>query len=81
MVPSASPGREPGEAFAGAAVTLNHLNTQLALGQPIDLGQHAQCVSAMVRVASRLGIERRAKPIETLQEYLTRTADGTDAAA
>jgi hypothetical protein len=51
------------EAFAGAAVTLNHLNTQLALGQPIDLGQHAQCVSAMVRVASRLGIARRAKDV------------------
>jgi hypothetical protein len=69
------------EAFAGAAVTLNHLNTQLALGQPIDLGQHAQCVSAMVRVASRLGIARRAKPIETLQAYLTRTADEADTAA
>jgi hypothetical protein len=51
------------EAFAGAAVTLNHLNTQLALGQPIDLGQHAQCVGAMVRVASRLGIERRARDV------------------
>jgi hypothetical protein len=25
------------EGFAGAAVTLQHLNTQLALGQPIDL--------------------------------------------
>jgi hypothetical protein len=51
------------EAFAGAAVTLNHLNTQLALGQPIDLGQHAQCVSAMVSVASRLGLQRRPKDI------------------
>jgi len=51
------------EAFAGAAVTLNHLNTQLALGQPIDLSQHAQCVGAMVRVASRLGIGRRARDV------------------
>ena len=39
------------EGFAGTAVTLQHLNTQLALGQPIDLSQHAQAVSAMVRVA------------------------------
>ncbi|MBV8287555.1 MAG: hypothetical protein JOZ35_11595 [Hyphomicrobiales bacterium] len=39
---------------AGAAVTLQHLNTQLALGQPIDLSQHAQAVSAMMCVASRL---------------------------
>jgi len=32
----------------------------VALGQPIDLSQHAQAVSAMVRVASRLGLQRRA---------------------
>jgi len=35
------------------------LNTQLALGQPIDLSQHAQAVSAMVRVGSRFGLQRR----------------------
>jgi hypothetical protein len=38
---------------------LQHLNTQLALGQPIDLSQHAQAVSAMVRVGSRFGLQRR----------------------
>jgi hypothetical protein len=51
------------EGFAGAAVTLQHLNTQLALGQPIDLFQHAQAVSAMVRVASRLGLQPRARDV------------------
>jgi hypothetical protein len=51
------------EGFAGAALTLHHLNTQLALGQEIDLSHHAQAVSAMVRVASRLGLSRRAKDI------------------
>ena len=51
------------EAFAGAAVTLQHLNTRLALGQEIDLGQYAQVVSAMVRVASRLGLRRRARDL------------------
>jgi hypothetical protein len=49
------------EAFAGAYVSLSHLNTKLALGEPIDLGMHAQCVGAMVRVASRLGLQRRCK--------------------
>jgi hypothetical protein len=49
------------EAFAGATVTLQHLNTRLALGQEIDLSQHAQAVSSMVRVASRLGLQRRAR--------------------
>jgi hypothetical protein len=51
------------EAFAGACVTLQHLNTQLALGQSIDLAQHAQAVSAMVRVASRLGLQRRTRDV------------------
>jgi hypothetical protein len=59
------------EAFAGAAVTLHHLNTKLALGEQIDLSEHASAVSAMVRVASRLGLARRAKDISpTLDEYL-----------
>jgi hypothetical protein len=52
------------EAYVGAAVTLQHLNTRLALGEPIDLSEHAQAVSAMVRVASRLGLRRRAREIE-----------------
>jgi hypothetical protein len=47
------------EAFAGAYVSLAHLNTQLALGQPIDLSQHAQCVGALCRLATRLGLQRR----------------------
>jgi hypothetical protein len=51
------------EAYAGAAVTLQHLNTQLALGQEIDLSEHAQAVSNMVRVASRLGLERRSRSV------------------
>jgi hypothetical protein len=59
------------EGFVGAAVTLHHLNTKLVLGQEIDLSQHAQAVSAMVRVASRLGISRRAGDITpSLSEYL-----------
>jgi hypothetical protein len=47
----------------------------LALGKDIDFGQHAQAVSAMVRVASRLGISRRAKDVTTsLDEYLSNKA-------
>jgi hypothetical protein len=59
------------EAFAGAAVTLHHLNTKLALGEQIELSDHASAVSAMVRVATRLGVSRRAKDVSpTLAEYL-----------
>ena len=59
------------EAYAGAYVSLCDLNTRLALGQEIDLGQHSTAVSAMVRVASRLGIRRRARDITSdLSKYL-----------
>jgi hypothetical protein len=51
------------EAFAGACVTVYHLNTRLLRGETIDLGQHAQAISAMVRVASRLGLRRRARDV------------------
>jgi len=51
------------QAFAGAAVTLHHLNAQLMAGHEINLAQHAQAVSAMVRVASRLGLQRRQKDV------------------
>jgi hypothetical protein len=60
------------EAFAGACVTLHHLNTKLALGEEIDLAQHAQAVSAMVRVASRLGLQRRSRTLPSLREYLAK---------
>lgn len=69
------------EGFAGAAVTLHNLNTRLALGETIDLNQHAQAVSAMVRVASRLGLRRRAKNVQGLQEYLASLPPAQDAAS
>jgi hypothetical protein len=66
------------EAFAGAAVTLMHLNTKLALGETIDLSQHAQAVSAMVRVASRLGLQRRQKEVQSLDQYLRSKAESVE---
>jgi hypothetical protein len=51
------------EAYAGAAITLENLNTRLLLGEQINLSEHAQAVSAMVRVASRLGLRRRSRDV------------------
>jgi hypothetical protein len=51
------------EAFAGACVTLQNLNTRLALGEEIDLSHHAQAISAMVKVASRLGLRKRLRDV------------------
>ena len=61
------------EAFAGASVTLHHLNSKLLLGEQIDFASHAHAVSALVRVASRLGTARRPRDVgpPVLREYLT----------
>jgi hypothetical protein len=67
------------EAFCGAAVTMHALNTRLALGQPVDFSQAASVVGAMVRVASRLGLQRRAKDVgPSLSSYLESIADAAD---
>jgi hypothetical protein len=54
------------EAFAGGAVTLDHLNTQILSGAEIDhamVAMHAQAISAMVRVAAKLGCARRTRDV------------------
>ena len=63
------------EGYAGAAVALQDMNARRTLGQPVDLSQHAQAVSAMVRIASRLGLHRRMKDVTqpSLSEYLATT--------
>jgi hypothetical protein len=54
------------EGFAGAALTLYNLNTRLARGESIEFCDAAQALSAMVRVASRLGLSRRARAVDGL---------------
>ena len=65
------------EAFAGASVTLDHLNTRLLAGAELTqalVGMAAVASSTMVRVAMRLGIERRAKIVPSLDEFLAMRA-------
>jgi hypothetical protein len=47
------------EAFCGVVMHINDLNAKLLLGQEVDILQHSQVVSMMVRIASRIGISRR----------------------
>jgi hypothetical protein len=59
------------EAFCGSATLIDHMNAKLLLGEEIDVSAHAATVSALVRVASRLGLRRRSKDITpSLVEYL-----------
>ena len=58
------------EAFCGSATALRNLNARLILGQKIDLGEHAQVVGTMVKVGSRLGLQRRQREVQSLDGYL-----------
>jgi len=58
------------EAFAGCALHVNDLNSRVLRGEQVDLATHAQAVTVLVRVASRLPIGRVAKQIPSMQEFL-----------
>jgi hypothetical protein len=51
------------EAFAGCAIHVNDLNARLLLGQQVDIVEHSQAISTMVRIASRIGISRVATDV------------------
>ena len=65
------------KAFCGAATTLQYLNVQVALGETgeIDLSGYATIASTMLRIGSRLGLSRRAKPVVDLDNYLAAKAE------
>ncbi len=59
------------EGFVGAAITLHGLNVRLALGEAIDPGILSASISAMVRVASRLGLKRVPRDITpSVKDYV-----------
>ena len=61
------------EAYCGAYISLANLNARIALGQAVDLGELSGTASAMVRIASRLGISRRARDVTpSLSDLLRR---------
>jgi len=63
-------------AYAGAWLQVENLNCRQLLGETIDLAAYCLCASTMTRIASRLGLARRAKDVSTpsLSEYLTQKA-------
>jgi hypothetical protein len=54
------------EAFAGAALHVSDLNARLLLGEKIDVVEHSQAISTLVRIASRIGIHRLARDVSPL---------------
>jgi len=49
--------------FAAAAVLAEQLESKLANGEEIDIAQHGALASTLVRLAAKIGIDRRAKDI------------------
>jgi hypothetical protein len=61
--------------FAAASVLAESLEAELAAGKPIDIAQHAQLCSSLVRLAQRIGINRRLKNVmPDLRDYLEERA-------
>ena len=61
------------ESFAGASIVLEHLNARIIAGAEINnalISAYAQITSAMVRLSAKLGTERRAKPVMSMDDFL-----------
>jgi len=57
--------------FAACACIAEQLEAALARGEQIDIAEHAQLCSSLVRIASRIGIDRVPREVTpTLGEYL-----------
>ena len=64
--------------FAALAVQAEAMEARLANGEQIDIGEHALLSSTLVRIASRIGIDRRARNITpSLAEYLEASSEET----
>jgi hypothetical protein len=60
------------EAFAGCALIINAINARLLSGQAIDITEHSQAASTLVRLASRLGLHRRMRDAGDLIDHVAR---------
>jgi hypothetical protein len=59
-------------AFCGAATAVNYLNRQIILdeGSEVDLASFATLASTMLRIGTRLGLQRRQKDVTTLSDLI-----------
>ena len=68
--------------FSAASMLAEQLEARLAQGEQVNIQEYSVLVSTLVRVAQRIGIERRAKNVTpSLNQYLSDkkpSGDGTD---
>jgi hypothetical protein len=67
--------------FAAASVLAEEMESRLARGEEIDITEHALLCSTLVRVANRIGLDRRSKdvtqddPLEYARQYDSEAAE------
>jgi hypothetical protein len=61
--------------FTAAACMAESMEADLANGKPIDVAQHALLCLTLVRLANRIGIDRRSKNVTpTVADYIEAVA-------
>lgn len=57
--------------FAAAAVIAEQIESRLANGEQINIVEHAQLSSTLVRIAARIGVDRKLRHVvPSLREYI-----------
>jgi hypothetical protein len=66
--------------FAAAAVLAEQLESRLANGEEIDIAAHATLSSTLVRLAQRIGLDRRARDVTpSVADYIAHIAADEEA--
>jgi len=61
--------------FAGIAVLAEETEAKLANGQPVDISDYSTLCSTLVRISTRIGLNRRALDVTpTVEEYVRHLA-------
>lgn len=64
------------EGFASIAIHVNNLTAKLLRGEEVDIVEHSQAISTMVRVATRVGVHHVPRDVTpSLSEYLETIED------
>jgi hypothetical protein len=66
------------EAFAGVAVHVHNINARLLQGEKINVLIHSTAVSTMCRTATRVGLHRVPREIDTLRDMMDREIEDVD---
>ena len=68
------------ETFAGCAIIISAINARLLSGESIDVTEHSQAASTLVRLASRLGIDRVPRDVTpSLDDIIRQGAESEEA--